>query len=257
MRYASTLLVKTSEGISFSLPLAGPLVRFLAWGVDLACIGALSSVAGKLLAVLALLSVDLSRALTVVAYFVISVGYSIIMEWRWRGQTLGKKILRLRVVDVQGLRLHPSQIVVRNLLRFVDALPIFYAVGGMACLLNRKAQRLGDYAANTVVVRVPKLVEPDFDQVLGRRFNSLAELPHLAARLRQRVSPQEAGIALQAILRRDQLDPQARVELFGGLATHFRSLVAFPTEVTESLADEQYVRNVVDILFRTGSRRLC
>jgi hypothetical protein len=34
------------------------------------------------------------------------------------------------------------------------------------------------------------------------------------------------------------------------MAAHFRSLVGFPPEATEGLTDEQYVRNVVDILFR-------
>jgi hypothetical protein len=38
--------------------------------------------------------------------------------------------------------------------------------------------------------------------------------------------------------------------LFESLAGHFRDKVAFPQEATENVADEQYVRNVVDILFR-------
>ena len=45
----NTLLIKTPEGIVFSLLLAGPVTRFLAWAVDLACIGALSSAVGTLL----------------------------------------------------------------------------------------------------------------------------------------------------------------------------------------------------------------
>ncbi len=132
---------------------------------------------------------------------------------------------------------------------------MFYLVGGMACVLSRHAQRLGDFAAGTVVVRNPRHREPDLDQILGGRFNSLAEHPHLAARLKQRVTAQEAGIALRALLRRDQLEPEARLELFSDLAAHFRAAVEFPLEATESLADEQYVRNVVDILFRGASQR--
>ena len=55
--------------------------------------------------------------------FAISVGYAIFTEWFWRGQTVGKRLLRLRVIEEQGLRLQFSQIVTRNLLRFVDMLP--------------------------------------------------------------------------------------------------------------------------------------
>jgi hypothetical protein len=76
----------------------------------------------------------------------------------------------------------------------------------------------------------------------------------LEARLRQRVTPAEATVLLQALLRRDDFDSGARVTLFAELAGHCRSLVRFPSEATESLADEQYVRNVVDILFRPHPR---
>jgi len=182
--------------------------------------------------------------------FVLMFGYSIYCEWFWRGQTVGKRVLRLRVIDAQGLRLKFSQIVIRNLLRFVDMLPLFYAVGGVACLLSTRAQRLGDFAANTLVVRIPKLTEPNLDQLMAGKYNSLRDYPHLEARLRQRISATEAAIALQAILRRDLLEPAARLELFEGIANHLRAKVAFPPEATEGLPDEQYVRNVVDSLYR-------
>ena len=185
------------------------------------------------------------------AYFVVSIGYGAATEWYWRGQTVGKRLLHLRVMDEQGLRLQPSQIVVRNVLRAIDMLPAFYLVGGVACLISPRAQRLGDFAANTIVVRHPELLEPDIDQLLTGKFNSFRDYPHLAARLRQRVSPQEAGIALRALLRRDELDPGARVELFGEIAAHFRAIVEFPEEATFGLTDEQYVRNAAEVIFRT------
>jgi len=112
-------------------------------------------------------------------------------------------------------------------------------------------QRLGDLAANTIVVRNPRITEPDLDQLLAGKYNSLRDYPHLEARLRQRISPAEASIAMQAVLRRDRLEPQARVELFEGIAAYFRSKVEFPPEATDGITDEQYVRNVLDVLYRT------
>src|SRR5207247_4069309 len=109
-------------------------------------------------------------------------------------------------MDAQGLRLQFSQIVIRNLLRFVDMLPAFYLLGGIACLASRRAQRLGDFAANTIVGRNAKIQEPDLDKLLAAKLNSLRQCPHLAARLHQRVSPAEARVALQALIRRDELD---------------------------------------------------
>lgn len=247
----ATLQIRTPEGILFSQLLAGPLTRALAWTIDVLIIVAAMILLGYIMALLELISSGIAAAFYTLGYFVISIGYGIACEWGWRGQTIGKRTLRLRVVDAEGMRLQFNQIVTRNLLRFVDALPLLYFVGGLVSLLSPKGQRLGDIAANTVVIRAPRITEPDLDQLLAGKFNSLRHHPHLVARLRQNVSPSEAALALQAILRRDQFDPPARIELFESLAAHFRGKVAFPAEASDGIADEQYVRNVVDVIYRT------
>ena len=247
----STLFIRTPEGIVFSQLLAGPVSRFFAWFIDALCVAVAMTFIGFIVKLLGFVSGEFAGALSVLSYFVISIGYAIFFEWTRRGQTIGKKLFRLRVVDAEGMRLQFNQIVVRNLLRFVDALPVFYFVGGLTCWLNRKCQRLGDIAANTIVIRLPRVDEPDLDQLLAGKYNSLRQFPHLAARLRQRVSATEAEVALQALLRRDEFEPAARVELFAELAAHFRSRVEFPAEATDGVADEQYLRNVVDVLYRT------
>jgi uncharacterized RDD family membrane protein YckC len=246
----STLDIRTPEGIVFSLPLAGPTVRFLAFVIDLSTVMVVTQFVASMALLVVTVSPDLARALRILLPFVVQVGYGIGCEWFWRGQTVGKWILRLRVMDAQGLRLQPSQVVIRNLLRPVDQLPLLGLVGAVAMFLNRHNQRLGDLAANTVVVRMPRLREPDLEQMFAGKYNSMREHPHLGARLRQRVTPAEAAVALQALLRRDELDPAARVELFGAIAAQFRELVEFPPDVVEGITDEQWVRNVVDVVFR-------
>jgi uncharacterized RDD family membrane protein YckC len=247
---SSTLTIETPEGIVFSLQLAGPVTRFLAWCVDMACIGAISGIINTTLGILGVISRDVAVAATVLAYFIVSVGYSIATEWHWQGQTIGKRLLQLRVADAQGLRLQFSQIVIRNLLRFVDSLPIFYMVGGIACLISGKVQRLGDLAGNTVVIWAHHFSQPDLSQVVNAADNSMADWINHCARLRRSTSPGEANMALQALLRRDDFAPDARVALFRDIADHFKSEVEFPPEATEGVSNEQYVRNVVDILFR-------
>ena len=190
----SELRIQTPEGIVFAYPLAGPIARSLAWGIDFIIITALTY--GMLMVVLVAgvfgsvvfgtSGMDLALALAILCYFAISIGYGVATEWLWRGQTIGKRFLRLRVMDVHGLRLQFHQVLMRNLLRFVDLLPAAYAIGGVACLLSRRAQRLGDLAANTVVVHLPRRAEPDLDQLLAGKFNSLRQYPHLEARLRRR-----------------------------------------------------------------------
>jgi hypothetical protein len=159
-------------------------------------------------------------------------------------------------MDEQGLRLQFSQIVIRNLLRFIDSLPALYLVGGLACLFNKRAQRLGDFAANTVVVWSPRIAEPDLNQLLESKYNSFREYPHLEARLRQNVTPFEAQIAVESIVRRNELDSQARIALFRDLSGYFKSIASFPQEATDGISDEQYVRNVVEALYRPKAPKI-
>ena len=247
-RRSRTLEIETPEGVRFSLLLAGPLARFGAWLIDGCAVIVISQVLGQALSLTRLVSADIAQASTLILYFAVSIGYGIALEWRWRGQTIGKRLLRLRVMDEQGLHLRFSQVAIRNLMRAVDAAPAFYMAGGLACLLSAKARRLGDLAAGTIVVRNPKLPHPDLAQLLEGKFNSMLAYDHLARRLRQQVSPEAAGIAIQALVRRDQLAPEARVEVFHEIADYFRSLAEFPEEAVAQITDEQYVRNVVEIL---------
>jgi hypothetical protein len=127
-------------------------------------------------------------------------------------------------------------------------------VGGIACAVNRYSQRLGDIAANTVVVRRQPLAIPDTSALLGERFNSLLAYPNLATRLRHRAKPELVEIALEALSRRDALDPGARLQVFDELAAHFRALVEFPEEATLQITSEQYVRNCIEILLKRPVR---
>jgi uncharacterized RDD family membrane protein YckC len=246
----SSLTIETPEGVEFSYEIAMPVTRALAWAVDAAAIAVLSGMVSKIGQGIGSVSADFAGAFSVILYFVISVGYGIVLEWRWRGQTLGKRVMGLRVIDAQGLRLQLPQIALRNFLRFVDALPLVYLVGGITALVTRKGQRLGDLAANTIVARERSWEEPDVEQVAPAKYNSLAAYPHLAARLRSLASPEAIGIATRAATQRDGYDPVARLELFRELAEYFRGLVAFPEEALEGLTDEQYVRSVLRVVYR-------
>jgi len=247
---ANRLVIRTAEGVSFSLWLAGPTTRFLAWVIDLACVMALLAALSTALVFGGFAFPDWAAAAMAAGSFIILTGYAMVLEWFWRGQTFGKRVLRIRVVDERGLKLQFSQVALRNFMRIIDVMPMFYFIGGPACFFSPRRQRLGDLAANTVVIREPKLRQPDLGQIIGNKFNSFRAYPHLCARLRQLVSPEEADLALNALLRRDGLDEDARVWLFDAFAQHFRTKAAFPEEATLGLSDEQYVRNVVDLVFQ-------
>jgi uncharacterized RDD family membrane protein YckC len=247
----SALVIETPEGVTFSYQLATPFLRMLAWAVDAAAIAAASDALRTVFREMGKMNPDWATGIGAVAFFAIQIGYGMVLEWRWRGQTLGKRILGLRVVDAQGLRLEFSQIALRNLLRLVDLLPGLYLVGGVAAFVSRKGQRLGDLAANTIVAQERRGSIPNLERIAPARYNSLAAYPHLAARLRARASAETVGVLTRALELRDGYDPAARVALYAELADYFRSLVEFPQTALEGLTDEQYLRGVLRVIYST------
>ena len=95
-------------------------------------------------------SVSLSGAPFIV-YLLIVVGYYFMLEMQ-NGQTVGKRIMHLRVVAVDGV-LTPQKVLIRTLLRIVDGLPVFYLVGLLVMVTSARKQRVGDMAAGTLVVK--------------------------------------------------------------------------------------------------------
>lgn len=245
--------IRTVEGVEFSLPLATPVSRALAWGMDAFIVLMLLFTLSQGLVMVALISRDLAESILLFGLFIVPQVYNLGFEWFWRGQTPGKRVMHLRVVDASGFKLRPSQIVLRNVLRFVDGLPALNLLGGIVCFWNRRFQRLGDIASNTLVIRVPKIQAPNLAVLPEFADNSFRKYPHLAARLRQKIPMVEAELALQALARRQELLPNARVELFFNIARLFQSRVSFPAEVMEGITDEQYVRNVLDLLYRPST----
>jgi uncharacterized RDD family membrane protein YckC len=245
--------VRTPEGVSFTLKLASPVLRGVALVIDVVAVSTAWSVLSVVISLLDLLSSDIAGTIHIIGFFLLSEGYRICAEWLWRGQSIGKKLLRLRVVDERGFRLSFAQIVLRNLLRFVDALPAFYLVGGLSALVTKRAQRVGDIAAGTLVVWEPAELTPDLTALRGEKYNSLRAHPSVVARLRQEVTPAEAHAAWQALARRDGLDDAERVALFAEMAAHFRAITPVPPEATEGVSDEQFLRNIVDALYLSRS----
>jgi len=144
----TTRRVATPEGIELTLRLAGPVPRALAWLIDF-----LLRLAGVL--VVMMLASQLGRAgwgLVLLTAFFVEWLLPAWFEATWGGQTPGKRLFGLAVLNDDGTPLRWPGAFTRNLLRAADFLPFLYGVGLVAMLLNRDFKRLGDLAAGTVVV---------------------------------------------------------------------------------------------------------
>jgi uncharacterized RDD family membrane protein YckC len=149
------LVVSTPERVAFQYEIAGIGSRFLAQFVDVVVITVIQLVitigAGALGGIFN--SLQLFGLIELILTFLLIAGYFLISEAAWNGQTLGKRYVRLRVVGDQGEPLTVGQAAIRNLVRVVDFLPLFYAIGIVTMFSNRRSKRLGDFAAGTLVVR--------------------------------------------------------------------------------------------------------
>jgi uncharacterized RDD family membrane protein YckC len=87
-----------------------------------------------------------------ITLFVLEWLYPVVFELSASGATPGKRALGLRVVMNNGLPVTPAASLTRNLLRAADFLPFGYAFAIVSMLLRRDFKRLGDIAANTLVV---------------------------------------------------------------------------------------------------------
>ena len=88
----------------------------------------------------------------VIGLFALFWGYFIFWETIWNGQTPGKRLCGIRVLRDRGFPIDFRAAFLRNILRYIDFLPMGYGVGALTVFLSRDSKRLGDYAAGTIVV---------------------------------------------------------------------------------------------------------
>jgi uncharacterized RDD family membrane protein YckC len=141
--------VETPEGVRLSLRTAGPVPRVLAFGLDAGIRGTLY------LAALIALGVTVPQLVPALFTLLLFLGewfYPVLFEVLAGGQTIGKRVVGLRVVNDDGTPISWSASMLRNLLLAADAMPGTYAAGLVSMCASRGFRRLGDHAAGTLVI---------------------------------------------------------------------------------------------------------
>jgi uncharacterized RDD family membrane protein YckC len=222
----TSVRLATPERIVFAYPLAGPFHRVSAYLLDLVVIAFLYLVAILVPMVVSLGSIS-GLGLAFVAYFVITWGYGIVCEASFNGQTLGKRVVGIRVVSDQGVPLTGAQAVLRNLVGTFDGLiPFWYMLGLATMLLTRRFQRLGDLAAGTMVVVEQRRGRAGVERVVGPEVEAV--LPWLPVRV---PAGSELARALSDyVAHRTRLSPAQRAEMAEPLARPLRARYRLPVE---------------------------
>jgi uncharacterized RDD family membrane protein YckC len=221
----------TPEAVTITVDVAGLGSRMIAWLVD-----SLIQAAIVLPIVIGVGAGELSSSVELVVLyaviFLIVWAYYPLFEFFGQGRTPGKRVQRLRVLRTDGQPAGGAAILVRNLIRIVDvfALP-FLAVISM--LVTARAQRLGDLAAGTMVVREARLSAPEALPLPDR-----ADLPTLDV---SGLSEREYDVIRSFLSRRSTLDPSARQRLAAQLVSSIRGRVG---SAPEGIGDEAILEAV-------------
>ena len=136
-----------------ALPVAGPVIRGLAWSIDQlvrTAVYVALAVAGNVT------GGDAAEGLLYIAIFATEWFYPVVFELWTDGATPGKKALGIAVVHADGTPVGASASLLRNLLRAADFLPFAYLVGFAAMVTDHSFRRLGDLAGGTVVIHRPR-----------------------------------------------------------------------------------------------------
>lgn len=143
----STISYETPEGIQIQLPIAGPLIRGLAWFIDVLIRSVIYIIAAIILSYLG----EVGQGIILIGLFFSEWLYPTVFEVM-KGASPGKMIMGLHVTMDDGTALTWQAGLTRNLLRTVDFLPFLYITGLICTLCNRNFQRIGDLVAGSLVV---------------------------------------------------------------------------------------------------------
>ncbi len=238
--------VVTTEKVVLTYRVAGLGSRFLAWLVDLGFIAVLFAMGAGAGSVYDAFRPGVGTAVIYLWLFALQWGYFLFFEWLWAGQTPGKRLLGLRVLQANGTSISFVQSVVRNIVRAADApLPLIYAPGFAVAVCDRLHRRLGDLAAGTLVVHMERK---------ARAVRPLPDAPPpadraLAALVRQRLNQLDRAqqqALLDLCLRRDQLPLRERVRLFRQTAEYFEQRLSLTRDEYQS--DERFVLGLAALL---------
>ncbi|MEW4925506.1 RDD family protein [Algibacter sp. 2305UL17-15] len=145
----SELQINTTQNVKINFTAAGVGERLVAFIIDAIIIIVYISIMGAFIEVFGEMEYWEQKGLEVIAYFPATI-YTLALESFLNGQTIGKRILKIKVVKLDGFQTTLSDYVVRWFFRIADVFML--GLGFFVIIFSKKQQRLGDMAAGTGVV---------------------------------------------------------------------------------------------------------
>ena len=144
------ITVRTTQNIDIEYEIGGLGERILAYILDILIFAALGII-GSILAINVLSETGIKIYFIVLG--VLLLFYDLVCETLFNGQSVGKRIMKIRVISLDGGRPKFSQYLLRWLFRIIDFSLTSYLAGTVTIILTDNSQRIGDIVAGTILVR--------------------------------------------------------------------------------------------------------
>jgi uncharacterized RDD family membrane protein YckC len=234
------VMIETPEHVQIPFETAGIATRSFAKIIDFIVIAAILFPLSGMTAVVGVLADDpggeLPSVVVGILIFVsaaIPLVYFTVSEYWLKGQTLGKRLLGLRVIQDDGRNPGFLTIFLRNALLIADFFPALFLFGMLSVFLHRQEKRLGDMVAGTLVIREQKIknevlvLERAQLMLTSQELGIFRRLPPLSG---------ERYLILESfLLRRGELEQEARRHLVGRMLNWWPEIVVIPGHEEEFL----------------------
>ncbi|MEO1033605.1 RDD family protein [Winogradskyella sp.] len=151
------LAINTAQNVNLDYKLIGLGERMIAFLIDGIILLTYMTIMENLITISDIFEADAWTRRGFLGLFLLpAFFYSLLCHIFFRGQTVGKMILKIKVVKVDGSPTEWYNLAVRWMLRIVDIWIFSPSIGLLSILLSDKRQRVGDAAAGTVVISVKK-----------------------------------------------------------------------------------------------------
>lgn len=150
----NSIFIDTSQNVSIEYELAGLGSRVAADLIDVAIKFGYYIFLYVIIIFFALAKSYSILVVLVFLLFIPLIFYSLILETFMQGQTIGKKVMKIKVVKLDGQQASFSSYLLRWLFIFVDFFPAFPIVGLLCVAMSKRQQRIGDMIAQTTVIKL-------------------------------------------------------------------------------------------------------
>ncbi len=217
----SKIDVTTTQNVTIQYETAGFLWRFIAWLIDTSIVSVFFGLIIYLFFSFgAVFDSSLKMSILVAVLTLVKYFYSLLIEMLTNGQSVGKKIVGIVVIKLNGNALETNDYLVRWAYRAVDFGMSFFSVGTISILMSEKNQRLGDMIANTTVVKLKpdRIVTlddlqnlpdkedyvPKYPQVVRYNDEEMLALKNLLVRYQQYQDKTYSGILHETVVKLKQ-----------------------------------------------------